>query len=70
MEGIQELIIGFCHHNFLISVNTRIYYTTSAGLLDNDYGGNVRGVRPAVSLKSGTEYISGDGSVTNPFVIN
>ncbi len=52
------------------SVNTRIYYTTSAGLLDNDYGGNVRGVRPAVSLKSGTEYISGDGSVTNPFVIN
>ena len=28
------------------------------------------GVRPAVSLKPGTEYTSGDGSYTNPFVVN
>ena len=27
------------------------------------------GVRPSVSLKSRTEYISGDGSFTNPFVV-
>ena len=27
------------------------------------------GVRPAVSLKSGTEYTSGDGSMANPYVV-
>ena len=30
---------------------------------------NVYGVRPSVSLKPGTEFKSGDGSFTNPFII-
>ena len=34
------------------------YYVRSAG-----------GVRPAVSIQPGTEYVSGDGSYTSPFVI-
>lgn len=28
------------------------------------------GVRPAISLKPGTEYISGDGSMTNPYIVD
>ena len=36
-----------------------------------DIGGVIgsKGVRPSVSLKPGTEYVSGDGSFTSPFVI-
>ena len=27
------------------------------------------GVRPAISLKPGTEYASGDGSMTSPYIV-
>lgn len=30
---------------------------------------NQLGVRPAVSLKAGTDYVSGDGTVNNPYII-
>ena len=54
-------------------VDFYIYYA-SVGLVDASVwnGGGVsgsRGVRPSVSLKSGTEFKSGDGSYTKPFVI-
>ena len=32
--------------------------------------GSVNGVRPAVSLKPGTEYVSGDGSTSKPYVVD
>ena len=28
------------------------------------------GVRPVISLASGTEYVSGDGSMENPYVVD
>ena len=34
-----------------------------------DYVSHTSGVRPSVSIQPGTEYTSGDGSFTNPFVI-
>ena len=40
----------------------------ASGFIGNNVR-NSRGVRPAVSLKPGTEYTSGDGSYTNPFVV-
>jgi hypothetical protein len=33
-------------------------------IMNNNFG-----VRPAVSLISGTEYVSGDGSTDNPYIV-
>ena len=41
----------------------------SSGDVSNFYVVNPRGARPSVSLKPGTEYISGNGSYTSPFLI-
>ena len=40
-----------------------------SGSLSHSYVNSARGVRPVVSLKPGTEYTTGDGSYTNPFVV-
>jgi hypothetical protein len=38
---------------------------------DNGYtDSNTGGVRPAISLKSGTVYVSGNGSMANPYVVD
>ena len=49
----------------LVSINE----VFADGRLGRGNGGYNHGVRPAVSLKPGTEYTSGDGSYTNPYVI-
>ena len=41
----------------------------SSGSRDGSDVNSASGVRPAVSLKPGTEYTTGDGSYTNPYVI-
>lgn len=41
----------------------------SAGSLYNNSLSRENGVRPVISLKTGTVYASGDGSYTNPFVV-
>ena len=45
----------------------RIHISTDGRLsvMDNAY----YGVRPAISLKPGTEFVSGDGSMANPYVV-
>ena len=49
------------------------YYINTTGSLMNG-GGNIfqtsYGINPVISLKPGTEYISGDGSNQNPFIVN
>ncbi len=42
---------------------------STAGSMYSGDVNNAGGVRPAVSLKPGTVYASGDGSYTNPFVV-
>ena len=42
---------------------------TSGSMNNSPSVGNAGGARPVVSLKSGTVYASGDGSYTNPFVV-
>ena len=44
-------------------------YVYTAGSVYDNYVGNAGGARPAVSLKPGTGYTLGDGSYTNPFVV-
>ena len=45
-------------------------YVGSTGTLSYDHVNNLgNSVRPAVSLKPNTEYTTGDGSYTNPFVV-
>ncbi len=41
----------------------------TVGYLSSDYVGGMIGVRPAISLKPGILYSSGDGSRENPFVV-
>ena len=45
----------------------RLVYST--GVLAYDYVNTAHGVRPAVSLKPGTEYSSGNGSMESPYVV-
>ncbi len=49
-----------------IAIGKNVYIT---GSIDDNNVINAFGARPAVSLKPGTVYASGDGSYTNPFVI-
>ena len=54
-----------------ISVDEARYnYVSSKGINYDMYVSSPYGVRPVISLKSGTEISLGDGSYTNPFVIN
>lgn len=43
-------------------------HISSGGIINGNVVGNY-GVRPAISLKAGTTAISGDGTATNPYVI-
>ena len=42
----------------------------SSGGWDYEYVSVSQGVRPAISLKPGTEYVSGDGSMANPYIVD
>jgi len=55
-------------YSFSISAENR--YVRSTGSYSNDAVSNIYGVRPAISLKSGIEYMSGDGSTNSPYVID
>ena len=46
------------------------YYVVTTGYSSYYNVGNSIGVRPAVSLRTGIEYMSGDGSVDTPYVID
>ncbi len=51
---------GTLFYNFVIQSNGQIY-----GM----YGSDVQEIRPVITLKAGTQYIQGDGSVDNPYVV-
>ena len=58
----------FASPNFSNCDYTDVWGVASYGFAHSDVRGS-GGVRPSVSLKPGTEFKSGDGSFTNPFVI-
>ena len=45
------------------------FFVNSSGYLNSSNVNNASGVRPAVSLKPGTKFSSGDGSYTDPYVV-
>ena len=45
------------------------FTVTSSGTFYNYYVGDANGVRPAVSLKPGTKFASGDGTASDPYVV-
>ena len=47
----------------------RGFYLNSDGNLYNVYVSNARGVRPAISLTSGTTAVSGTGTATDPWIV-
>lgn len=46
-----------------------IYRVTVTGFLSNSIISEYNGIRPAISLKPGTEYISGSGTATDPWIV-
>ena len=46
------------------------YYVRNTGYINRHYVTATFGVRPAISLKPGIIYSSGDGSMANPYVID
>jgi len=50
------------------NANGRSVYADGS-LSNRDYVSDAYGVRPAVSLKPGTEYTGGDGSMANPYKV-
>ena len=52
-------------YNF-VNASSRLVGTTGSNV---DVVSDSNGVRPSVSLTPGTEYASGDGSMTNPYVV-
>ena len=50
--------------------NTIFTIVDSNGSIVTDYVDYNRGVRPAISLIPGIEYIDGDGSMTNPYIVD
>ena len=46
------------------------FYVRASGALQGYSVSFSKGVKPVISLKPGTEYTSGDGSYTNPFVVS
>ena len=55
-------------YNFY-STNAYGWGVNATGGMSSSSVNNAGGVRPAISLKPGTGYTSGDGSYTNPFVV-
>ena len=45
-------------------------YYDHRGIVRNQSAHDAISVRPAVSLKAGTEYIDGDGSMNNPYIVD
>ncbi len=45
------------------------YVYTSGDIYNRNNVNNTAGVRPAISLKPGTEYVSGTGSMADPYVV-
>ena len=56
--------------SYFINGDASGYSVDTIGSSSNNYVGFSRGVRPAVSLRTGIEYMSGDGSVDYPYVID
>ena len=46
------------------------YFTLSNKYIYSTMGSSYKGIRPAISLIPNIELTSGDGTVTNPYVIN
>ena len=46
------------------------FYLLSIGRLDYDYVSNMLGVRPSISLTSGTKATSGTGTAADPWIVN
>ena len=59
-SGSPNYFYNYTAYGFIVAnLGTLNYYSVN----------NARGVRPAVSLKPGTKFSSGDGSYTNPYVV-
>ena len=46
-----------------------IWYITDEGKLSLINGDNIMGIRPVITIKANIDYVSGDGTISNPYII-
>ncbi len=63
----QDYWLASPYYFYYIDAHERFMYN-HGGITSANVSGD-RGVRPVVSLISGTEYVSGDGSTDNPYIV-
>ena len=51
------------------SASNNVFYLENAGYVSSDFTANARGVRPVVFLKSSIKIVDGDGSSSNPYIL-
>ena len=47
----------------------QVWYITDEGKLTLNDGGNIIGIKPVITIKANIDYISGDGKIDNPYMI-
>ena len=52
-----------------ITSDNKIWFVNDEGKLNKSTGKDVYGIRPVIKLKENLDYISGDGTKTNPYII-
>ena len=57
-------------NNYSGSYGAQIHGVTDRGGTFNDSASELRGLRPVIALKPGTEYVSGTGSREDPYVVS
>lgn len=61
-------ITGSAEYN-VTNNNSYHYSLGSSGTIINQNSNDLNGIRPVISLRSGTKYLTGDGSIDNPYII-
>ena len=49
--------------------NNEIWYINEEGNITTNKGKDIIGIRPVITIKSNIDYISGDGTIQNPYII-
>ena len=70
IRRVDEDYYTISPYNYFASYGAQLNGVTSAGGTFTSGATGLRGLRPVIALKSGTEYVSGTGSRDDPYVVS
>lgn len=68
LNGVRYFLFGASTHTE--QYNLCVFTIEPTGALGNTISTGVNWIRPMISLKRGTRFISGDGTQNNPYIVN